>query len=87
MGIDATPFGDGKTIIGIVHISTVDAIFRDLDRRPISMEFHPYLGPSFFKKNAESEWIPDYPSKEWDNLWRQFEGWWDAKGKSKYGTK
>ena len=84
MGIQAIYFGDGKTVNGILHVSTTDAIFRTLDGKPIAMEFHHYCGPSFFLKDDTSDWIPEIDSDEWHNLWQQFYGWWDAKGKAIY---
>lgn len=85
MGIEAIRFGDGINVIGICHVSTTDAVFRTLDNKPVTMEFHPYCGPAFFLANDDTQdWMPDHPSPEWDNLWHQFEGWWEAKGKEIY---
>jgi hypothetical protein len=63
----------------IVHVSTVDAVFRDSEGRPVAMEFHPYCGPAFLDRDEE----PVYPD-EGDSLWDQFDGWWEAKGKAIY---
>ena len=57
-----------------VHYSTVDAVFRALDGRPISMEFHRYCGPMFFTREGD-DYMPEEDTPEWDNLWHQFNGW------------
>ncbi len=64
---------------GIAHYSTKDAVFRTLDKQPIAMQFHRFCGPSF-ELDGEECWIPDFESAEWFNLWKQFDGWMDAKG-------
>lgn len=55
-------------------VSLVDAVFRDRDGRPVTMEFHPYCGPAFFDADGEN-FIPE----EGDPIWDQFEGWHRAK--------
>ena len=70
-----------------VHYSTIDAVFRTLDGKPISMDFHNYLGPFFSLYDGDGGWMPEEDTPEWDNLWRQFYGWWDAKGKDIYKNK
>ena len=72
---------------GFLHYSTVDAIFRDVDKKPISMEFHNYCGPMFSKVEGDGGYMPKEDTLEWYNLWKQFEGWWNAKGKAIYGNK
>lgn len=71
---------------GIMHYSSVDAIFRKLSGEPIAMEFHHYCGPFFLTKDEE-DWLPKEDSLEWVSLWKQFYGWWEAKGKTIYITK
>lgn len=66
---------------GILHYSTVDAVFRTLDGRPVAMEFHRYLGPFFSLEDGDGGWLPDVGTPEWDHLWDQFNGWWRAKGR------
>lgn len=66
---------------GIVHYSTTDAVFRDVDGTPVTMEFHSYLGPFFSRNNwNDGGFIPEEDSP----LWKQFYGWWNAKGKKTY---
>jgi len=62
----------------IVHCSTVDAVFRSLDGRPIAMEFHRFCGPSFAIDGEDFSYMPTEGSKEWDSLWSQFDGWLSA---------
>lgn len=69
---------------GVVHYSTTDAVFRTLDGSPITMEFHHFCGPLFSMKDGDGGWLPDEKTPEWDNLWRQFDGWWKSKGAAKY---
>ena len=69
---------------GFVHYSTTDAIFRTIDGRPVVMEFHRFCGPMFSLEDNDGGWMPDEGSEEWDNLWPQFDGWWNAKGKKQY---
>ena len=59
----------------IVHFSTTDAVFRTLNKKPIMMEFHRYLGPQFSLDGEDWSYMPDEDSLEWDNLWEQFAGW------------
>ena len=68
---------------GIIHYSTKDAVFRTLDGRPVSMEFHRYCGP-FFEVGGDDGWLPISDSHEWHNLWKQFDGWMAAKGSELY---
>lgn len=74
MGLEAIRFGNG-----IVHLCTVDAVFRSEDGKPISMSFHPFCGPTF----EDSDGQPVYPDEP-DPIWKQFNGWWRAKGRVLY---
>lgn len=69
---------------GRIHYSTIDAVFRSLEGKPIAMEFHHYCGPFFSIEMDDFNWLPEEDSPEWDHLWDQFQGWWDAKGRSIY---
>jgi len=71
---------------GIVHYGTNDAIFRSVEGRPIAMEFHRYCGPFFSLEENDGGYMPDQDTPEWTNLWNQFDGWWNAKGKRLYST-
>ena len=64
----------------IVHYSTVDAVFRLDDGTPVAMEFHRMLGPTFWQ--GEDEYFPEEDSE----IWVQFSGWWEAKGKELFGV-
>lgn len=64
---------------GVIHYSTKDAVFRTINDKPVSMEFHRYCGPCF-ELDGDYGWLPEEGSKEWGNLWRQFDGWMNAKG-------
>ena len=69
---------------GVIHYSTTDAVFRTLDGKPIIMEFHRYCGPSFSLDGDDWNFMPDEDSKEWVSMWKQFDGWMNAKGKEIY---
>ena len=72
------------TITGHIALSTIDATFRYNDKK-VNMYFHNYLGPRFFILENKEE-IDFYPGEEdeYKDLWDQFGGWWDAKGKHIY---
>lgn len=74
MGLEYFHFRDG-----IVHYSTVDAVFCNEAGEPISMSFHPFCGPVF----EDTDDKPVYPDED-DPLWEQFNGWWEAKGRAIY---
>lgn len=63
----------------IVHYSVIDAVFRAEDGSPVSMSFHHFCGPSFEDSDGK-----DVCLDEDDAIWTQFNGWWEAKGRSKY---
>lgn len=73
-----------KTEQGIIHYGGRDAVFL-VDGVEVSMEFHPYCGPSFwvnyFNENAAEfeEW--------WENesLIQQYDKWWGEEGVLLYG--
>jgi hypothetical protein len=80
----AAYFGDDK-VCGIVHYSTVNAVFTTKKGQNVAMEFHRFCGPMFMID--DEEYMPTYsedPDSEWKHLWDQFEGWWAAKGKAQY---
>ena len=66
---------------GHITYSTTDAVFMTLDGKPVAMEFHKYLGPAFTLDRGEDgfTYMPNEGTEEWDNLWRQFNGWHSAK--------
>jgi hypothetical protein len=68
----------------ILTYSSNDAIFRKLDCTPIAMEYHKFLGPFFSLTYDDGGWLPEVDTPEWDHLWNQFDGWWEAKGKHLY---
>lgn len=74
---------------GILHYSTTDAVFKTLDGKGITMEFHHYCGPMFDTEFGDGGFVymPEEDSPEWNHLWKQFYGWWEAKGKGIYGGK
>jgi len=73
-----------RVLGAIVHYSTTDAVFRAIDGRPIAMEFHRYCGPFFSIEFDDWNYMPKEDSPEWDSLWNQFYGWWEAKGRRQY---
>lgn len=73
MGVEAIRFASG-----VAHFSTVDAVFRDAEGRPVVMCFHPYLGPTFEVDDEPIDLDEDDP------IWAQFYGWWHAKGQAIY---
>ena len=77
MGIE-TLYIDCPAMKAIVHFSVFDAKFRHKGRT-VMMSFHSYCGPSF-EYTDEEIFFPD-DSPEYSNLWKQFDGWWNAKGK------
>lgn len=74
---------DGE-IRGHIAIATIDATFK-YGKKKVNMYFHRYLGPSFYLVDDGRE-VDIYPGFEDDykHLWRQFDGWWGAKGKAIY---
>jgi len=79
--------GSHGMFVNNMHISymTKDAVFRTLDNQPIVLEFHRYCGPMFtIDDNDPGGFMPKEGTPEWDDLWRQFDGWWSAKGKAIY---
>jgi hypothetical protein len=84
MVVEAVRVGLHGGSYAIVHFSTFDAKFKHCGRT-VMMSFHHYCGP-MFEYTDEEELFPD-DSAEYDDLWRQFNGWWEAKGKLQYGFK
>lgn len=85
MGVERHYFSsDGGEIRGSVLIYNIDATFRHSGEK-INMYFHNYMGPSFFTVNNGKE-EDFYPGEEekYVHLWKQFDGWWEAKGKHLY---
>ncbi len=85
MGVEHTYFAseDGE-ITGHMACSFVDAVFLYQGKK-VLMSFHPYLGPSFDILEGKDE-VRFYPGEEpeYNVIWKQFDGWWDAKGKELY---
>lgn len=65
-----------------LHVSfcTVDARFRTEAGGDIWMDFHPQLGPTFWKDKHMMVVDEDVD----DHVWSQFDGWWAAKGRRLY---
>lgn len=72
---------DGE-ITGHISFQTIDATFRHNGKK-VNMYFHRYLGPSFYAVENGDE-IDIYPGEEAVDLWKQFDGWWNAKGRKLY---
>ena len=70
-----------RILNGIVHYSTVDAVFRDEEGKSVMMEFHHFCGPHFYYDEMDGGHCPE------DFVWNQFNGWWEAKGKAIYHKK
>jgi len=84
MGTEHIYFDDHQGIRGHIALSTIDAKFK-FDGKPVRMYFHNYLGPSFYIiENGEE--VDFYPGEEpeYEDLWNQFNGWWESKGKTLY---
>jgi len=74
---------DGE-FTGHISLTTPDAKFIH-NGKPVIMSFHNYLGPFFeIVKGKELVEISPGEEPEYDNLWKQFYGWYEAKGKFTY---
>ncbi len=77
--------GKGGEITGHISVTTPDAHFKH-NGESVIMSFHPYLGP-FFELVEGKQLLEFSPGEEseYDSLWKQFYGWFEAKGKAIYG--
>ena len=86
MGQEIIYLSDKEGVVnGNILLTTQDAVFK-YKGKSVIMSFHPYLGPFFELVNGK-ELVDFTPGGErkYDNLWKQFSGWYKAKGKQIYG--
>ena len=76
MALVTTVFKGGR-----VHSHLPDAKFK-WQGKSVVMTFHEFCGPIFEVVTPQGlEAIMPTDEKEFDDLWKQFEGWWKVKGK------